>query len=523
MFNKTHALWNNRMLQLLHKAGYLQPTQLQEMAIPLILKGRDIAIEAGEKTGKTAAFILPVLERIHKNKAGIKALVLTATFENAKKISREFQKFIKHIPSQVFLALLGNVNSERDEFRILSKNPDIVVGSAERIIDHIRRGNLSFEHLQFFIIEGSGMNKNQGFDPDIHFISTKLYTKHQTILFSPLPLVSIESLLSLLKRPVALNKADWVNEPVYPGYSYFNLNPEQILEKKRLLSRLIITKKVKSLLLLCDNLKLIPELAKFLKKTGLSIKSLLKKTPEETKQNILKSFNAHRIDVLVTSIDVIMNQKYMWPSHILHFDLPENQKRYVHYIPAQSQSVLEVILFIDDNFFHELQKYEEIKKLDMKKDEFPTDESVFKSFAETIIKKIKEDEDPEELNMYKKLVKKNVPVFLRSYVLAYLFKEEYAKKTHKQRSSTTTLFISVGKNRRVFPPDLLSLFTNALKIKRSEIKDVKILDNYSFLEISSRYASRAIALLNGKEFKGKKMSVNYARKKEKRKKSPDKY
>ncbi|MBN2533956.1 MAG: DEAD/DEAH box helicase [Spirochaetales bacterium] len=507
------------MLQLLHKAGYLQPTQLQELVIPLILKGRDIAIEAGEKTGKTAAFILPVLERIYKNKAGIKALVITATFENAKKISREFHKFIKYLPSPVLLALLGNVNTEKEEFRTLSRKPDIVIGSAERVIDHIRRGNLSFEILQFFIIDGSDMNKNQGFDPDIHFISSKLNTKHQIILFYPSPIASADSLLSLLKRPVMIHKGDWIDKPVYPGYSYFNLNPEQIVEKKRLLARLVITKKISSLLLLCHNPKLIPELKKFLKRTGLSIKTLPHKVSEEIKQNVLKSFNAHRINVLIATVDIIMNQKYMWPSHIIYFDLPENQKQYVH-IPAQLQSAREVILFIDDNFFHELQKYEEIKKLDMKKDVFPTDESVLKSFAETIIKKIKEDENPEELNMYKKLVKKNVPLLFRTYVLAYLFKEELDKKIHKQRSSTTTLFISVGKNKRVFPPDLLNLFVNALKIKRSEIKDIKILDNYSFLEISSRYASRAISLLNGKDFKGKKMSVNYARKKRKEGKKP---
>ena len=517
MFNKTHALWNNRILHLLHKAGYLQPTQLQEIVIPLILKGRDIAIEAGDKTGKTAAFILPVLEKINRNKAGIKALVLTASFENAKKITREFNKFIKHISSRIYIALLGNIKGEREEFHILSKKPDIVIGPAERIIDHIRRGNLAFEQLQFFIIEGSDMKKKEGFDPDIHFISTKLSTSHQTILFSPLPLTSIESILSLLKRPITLNKEDWKDESVYPKYSYFNMQPEQIAEKKMLVTKLIITKNIKSLLLLCYDMKLIPELTKFLKKTGLSVKSLTKTIPEIKKQNILKTFNVHQINILIASISLFQNQKYIWPSHIMHFDPPNNINRYVRYIPARSNSIREVIIFINDIFFQELQKYEEIKKLAMKKDEFPTDEAVIKGLAKTIVKRIKEDENPEELNLYRRIIKKNVPIFLRSYVMAYLFKETLTKQTQKKRSSTTTtLFISAGKNRRIFPPDFVSLFTNTLKINRSEIKDIKILDNYSFLEISSRYASRAIALLNGKEFKGKKISVNYARKKDKR-------
>jgi ATP-dependent RNA helicase DeaD len=516
MFNKTHALWNNRILHLLHKAGYLQPTQLQETVIPLILKGRDITIEAGDKTGKTAAFILPVLEKINRNKAGIKALVITASFDNAKKISREFNKFIKHIPTRIYTALLGSVKGEREEYRVLTKKPDIVIGPAERVIDHIRRGNITFEHLQFFIIEGSDMNNNEGFDQDIHFISTKLFNRHQTIIFSPDPLESVESLLTLQKRPITLSMTDWKDDSLFPRYSYYPLKTGSQTEKRNLLTNLIIVKNIQSLLLICYDQKNSVELIKALKNTGLMVKILTHKTPEVAKQTILKAFNAHRIHILITAASLIQNSKFIWPSHIIHFDPPNNIKKYANLIPIHAHSVREVILFLKEDIIQELQTYEETKTLIMKKEEFPTDEAVITGLVKTIVKKIKEDEDPVELNMYKRIIKKNVPIFLRSYVLAYLFKESLSKKTHKQKASTTTLFISVGKNKRVFPPDLAALFTNALKIKRSEIKDIKILDNYSFLEITARYASKAINMLNGKEFKGKKISVNYARKKDKR-------
>ncbi|MBN2441901.1 MAG: DEAD/DEAH box helicase [Spirochaetales bacterium] len=516
MFNKTHALWSNRILQLLHKAGYLQPTQLQETVIPLMLKGRDIAIEAGEKTGKTAAFILPILEKINRNKAGIKALVLTASFDNAKKISREFNKFIKHIPFRLCIALLGNIKGERDEFRILSKRPDVVIGPSDRVIDHIRRGNLSFEQLQFYVIEGTDMDKDEGFGPDIHFISTKLYKKHQTVFFSPKPFTSNDALLALLKRPLTLTTEDWRDESVYPRYNYYELQPGQLAEKKELLVNLIVVKQISSLLLICYDAGMIADLAKSLKHSGLLVKTFTHKTPELTKQNILKTFNTHRINILITTINFLQHQKYIWPSHIIHFDPPAKMKQYAGFIPAHSNSIREVILFMNENLLQELQTYEETKTLTMKKEEFPTDEDVIKGLAKTIVKRIKEDEDPETLNMYSKILKKNIPFFLRSYALAFLFKESLSKRTHKQKSSTTSLFISVGKNRRVFPPDLVTLLTESLKIKRVEIKDIKILDNYSFVEISTRYASKAISLLNGKEFKGKKLSVNYARKKEKR-------
>ncbi len=140
------------------------------------------------------------------------------------------------------------------------------------------------------------------------------------------------------------------------------------------------------------------------------------------------------------------------------------------------------------------------------------DEKVMAQALETILKAISEQENPEELNRYRQIVKRNVPIFMRSYVAAYLFKKSLDGFVAKP-TDTTTLFVSIGKNRRVFPKDLIKLFMNRLAIQRSQIGEVKVLDSYSFIDISLDHAQEAISKLSGINFRGRRLTVNLARKK----------
>ena len=151
-----------------------------------------------------------------------------------------------------------------------------------------------------------------------------------------------------------------------------------------------------------------------------------------------------------------------------------------------------------------------------KKENLPFSREIAIQTIGEIIKRIKEEEDPFELNHYRKLIKKNVPFSLRSYFSAYLFKESLAVNIGNKGNEFTELFISIGKTRRIFPKDLVALFTDKLNLTKDQIGLVKVLDNYSFLEISSGVAERAISVLSGFNYKGRHISVNYARKKNNR-------
>ena len=175
--------------------------------------------------------------------------------------------------------------------------------------------------------------------------------------------------------------------------------------------------------------------------------------------------------------------------------------------------VLQRVITLDQNF----EQFKEKIKVDAEKGTPPSEDQVLKGMIGQILKRIKEEEDPETLNRYRRIVRKNVPLTLRSYFAAYLFQQSLSGEKRKKRSSKVTkLFLSMGKNRRVFPRDLIQLFADRLKAERSQIHDIKILDNYSFVEIDASLGERAIRELSGIEFKGRKLAVNYARKREDR-------
>jgi superfamily II DNA/RNA helicase len=162
-----------------------------------------------------------------------------------------------------------------------------------------------------------------------------------------------------------------------------------------------------------------------------------------------------------------------------------------------------------------LQTLQETKKVAMKRKEFSLNEDSIKMRIQTVIKHIKEDENPDELNAYKKLIRRYSPITLRSYITAYLLKE--ASGSPITGGQLKTLFISVGKNRRIYPKDLVKLFSSALHIDQSEIKNIKVLENYSFLEIPDKTARKAIDILDGSDFRGRRITVNFAKKREERK------
>ena len=174
------------------------------------------------------------------------------------------------------------------------------------------------------------------------------------------------------------------------------------------------------------------------------------------------------------------------------------------------------------------------------------EEQRFVDMLKNAVERVKNDEDPVELNQYKKLFKKNVPFALRSYVAAYLAKNsvyggrrdnfrgrrdgfkgrgryEQGEKFFRQdrepaprvvidEELAATVFISIGRNRRVFPRDLISLIVQNSSVERSRIGDIRVLDNYSFVQLYAEDCDKVISSLDGLEYRGRKLSCSYSRK-----------
>lgn len=146
------------------------------------------------------------------------------------------------------------------------------------------------------------------------------------------------------------------------------------------------------------------------------------------------------------------------------------------------------------------------------KEPFELDLPSLKIVVDELQRRLKEDEDPTELGEYRKAFQKLVPFFMRSYVAGYLLRQAASQGRIRRKMATKTLFLSIGKNRRVYPRDLVQLVFAAGQVSKADIGDIKILDNYSFVEVEEKVAPDVIGRLDGIQYRGRHLTVNFAKK-----------
>jgi ATP-dependent RNA helicase DeaD len=488
---------------LFREAGYAKPTHLQQRLIPLIIKGKDVAAEAEGDSGKTAAFILPLYLKSKRGKTGIKALVLTSSTENSHKVFREFRRFVRSGKTPSVFAF-GFEGQEKKEHKVLLRNPDVVIGTPNKVIDHIRRGNLRFSSLQTVVIDRTENPEHSGFIEDILFIFSKLPQRKQTILIS----YSLEKddgrLLSLLRRPVMLPMSTWKQLAVPVRDIFVEVKEDR---KPAVAAQIPLSEPMESLLVQCGSPKTAAAVHKQMRVHHLEAALLLDTLSTQKQNKVCQSFSVGMIPILVSTFETACSRNLRWVTHLINLGVPPRPESY-----KPRSFVLQKVISLGapDDY----DRLKESIKVDVEKSVPPTEDQVFRGMIQQILKHIQEEEDPDILNHYRSLVRKNVPLTLRSYFSAYLLRQLLAGVHKKKGPKATKLFLSMGKNRRVFPRDLIQLFMDRLKAERSQIHDIKILDNYSFVEVDASLGERAIRELSGIEFKGRKLAVNYARKRE---------
>lgn len=566
----------------LRKAGYARPTPLQRKVVPLIYAGRDLVVEVEGDTGRTAAFILPILVRLRRGRAGIKAVVATSSAEDSRKVEREFQRFSRlQAGRSAFVFALGAEERDRGEHRSLSKQPDVLIGTPSRIIDHIRRGNLDFSLLQSVVIDRQ--EPEPGFADDLKFIFSKLPTRKQVLLFSRALGPEADGLLELFHRPVHLSLADWRQSEEQVGEWFIEIAQA---EKPRAVGALALAEGAGALLVQVSGKEFAQKLGRELAARGVQAQVLWEAMREAEQERIRGEFAEGRRPVLVSTFEAVRRHSLRSVTHVLNADPPPTPETY-----RPTSVVLEKIISLGTAAQH--QQLQEKLKVKPEKTSLPDDEQVLAGAIGEILRRVKSDEDPAELARYLRLLRRHAPLGRRAEVAAYLLKQVYgalgaqpaARKPQagpgsrpaagrtpapatgrapaagragagsraaagsraqgggrapagagaqgqrrrgaggereapppaeraRAEEGFTRLFISVGKSRGVYPKDLAALFGDTLRVDRDRIGDIRVLDNYSFLEIDSALAEQAIAELSGQELKGKQISVNYARKKD---------
>jgi len=321
-----------QILTSLKAKGYTVPTPIQQKAISVILEGRDILGSAQTGTGKTAAFALPILQKLFESKAnqrkGIKTLILAPTRELAQQISDSFRDYGRglHLKHTV---IYGGV-SQRPQTDALRSGVDIVIATPGRLLDLINQGYVRLNTIEFFVLDEVDRMLDMGFITDIKKIIHDLPAKKQTIFFSATMPNEIKKISdSLLQHPVMVQ--------VNPGLSAATTVKQQVYfidkgSKKDLLNH-FLAKEVKPHVLVFTRTKRgADKLVKSLIADGVKAEAIHGDKSQGTRQRALGAFKKRTVSMLVATDVASRGLDITDISHVINFDLPEDAETYVHRI-----------------------------------------------------------------------------------------------------------------------------------------------------------------------------------------------
>ena len=308
--------------------GYSEPTPIQREAIPPIMQGRDIIGLAQTGTGKTAAFALPILERLRASQPGsVQALIISPTRELAEQICKVFDGLGRKTGIRS-MAVYGGDSMER-QIQCLQMKPEIVIACPGRLLDHLWRGTISLSGLKTLVIDEADRMFDMGFLADIRNILKCIMHKHQTLLFSATMPADIRRLANeVLTNPVTVQidrqlPARTVSHCVYPVQPHLKTNLlKEILNKTRTDSVLVFTRTKHRA----------KRLAQQIARDGYKAAALHGDLSQGQRQTSLKGFRSGSIKILVATDIAARGIDVSSISHVINFDMPRSTDDYIHRI-----------------------------------------------------------------------------------------------------------------------------------------------------------------------------------------------
>jgi ATP-dependent RNA helicase RhlE len=316
------------LLAAVRDAGYAHPTPIQRDAIPLALKGRDLIGLAQTGTGKTAAFTLPILQRLMGGPRRTRALVLAPTRELAAQVEESFLKYGKH-SSLAITAVYGGVPIEPQE-RALRHGVDVVVATPGRLLDHLERRTLNFDDLEVLVLDEADRMLDMGFAPQINRVVAQIPPYRQTLLFSATMPPEVEALSrKYLRKPIVVQvgrrseAANTVAHAVYPV-------PRE--RKSALLVELLRKDDMESVLIFTRTKHGADRVVRHLERAGIRATAMHADKSQAQRTRALDDFKSGATRVLVATDIAQRGLDVTGITHVINYDVPQQPEDYVHRI-----------------------------------------------------------------------------------------------------------------------------------------------------------------------------------------------
>ncbi|MBI3355469.1 MAG: DEAD/DEAH box helicase [Nitrospirae bacterium] len=544
--------------------GYEEPTPIQREAIPPLLAGKDLLGQAATGTGKTAAFTLPLLQRIaHVAKQRPAALILVPTRELAIQVGEAVQRYGKELKISV-LAVYGG-QAIGPQFHALRRGVDVIVATPGRALDHIRRQTLKLAHVQTVILDEADEMLDMGFAEDLDAILEQTPATKQTALFSATMPQRIKSIAHRhLKNPVEITIA---KEPVKLGATPRVQQTAYVVTRQyrgAALARVLDVAGPKSALVFCRTRVEVDEVTAMLNNRGHRAEAIHGGMSQPQRDRVMNAFRAGQTELLVATDVAARGLDIPHVSHVINYDLPSSAEVYVHRIGRTGRAGREGAAFtiLDPREQHLLRSIEQHTKAKVTVAPVPSVTDLLAKRLERTRAAVQEAMRADDIEEFKEVVQAMAAsgdtTMIAAAALKLIFRAQGGERVeedipampirpsdpHRQgqrqagfaehcyrgahakpgerhpigrpgrggrEPGMARVYIGAGREVGIRPGDLVGAIANEAKINASVIGAIEIEDRFSIVDVPTELAKGIVDVLSRSRIKGRKVPVRFFR------------
>lgn len=516
---------SENLLKGIKDMGFEEATPIQTKSIPLILDGTDVTGQAQTGTGKTAAFGIPLLEKINTKDKSIQGMVICPTRELVIQVAEEMRKMAKYLNDIKILPIYGGQPIQR-QINALKKRPQIIIGTPGRVQDHMRRRTLKVGNLQMIVLDEADEMLNMGFREDIENILQDTPEERQTVLFSAtLPKSIMQIAKEYQTNPTTVKVVHKkLTVPNIEQY-YFEVRKGNKLE---ILSRLIDINNPKLAVVFCNTKMKVDEVSDQLQSRGYFSDKLHGDMKQRQRDRVMNLFRKGDIEILVATDVAARGIDVDDVEIVFNFDVPQDEEYYVHRIGRTGRAGRQgkAFTFVSGRDIYKLRNIEKYTKTKIKRQSPPSMGDVQEAKTTATVSQIKEVIDNEKIKKEINIIEK---MLLEEYntldVAAALYKM-YANKNKKEtveedmdfgdtgaEPGMVRLFINIGKKHKIRPKDVVGAIAGEARIPGGMVGAINIYDKFTFVEVPKEHANKVLNAMSDNRIKGKTINIEPANKK----------
>ncbi|MET0398344.1 MAG: DEAD/DEAH box helicase, partial [Longimicrobiaceae bacterium] len=541
------------LLAALESLGYEEPTPIPVQAIPILLTGRDVIGRAATGTGKTAAFALPLVQKIDPN-GGVQALILAPTRELAVQVAEATHKYGARRGIRV-LAVYGGQAIDR-QLRELRRGVHVVVGTPGRILDHIRRRSLDLSGVSYVVLDEADEMLDMGFIEDIDAILDETPQGRQTALFSAtFPPRIAELSQRHMRDPARITvRAPQLETPLVRQVAYTVARPYKL----EALGRILDVEAPTSAIIFCRTRNEVDELTEALTVRGYHPEALHGGLNQAQRDRVMKRFRDGSADLLIATDVAARGLDVEHVSHVVNFDIPQTPEVYVHRIGRTGRAGREgtAVTLVQPRELGLLRAIERLVRQPIEQARVPTIADLrtrrLELLRSAILETLEEDEFDRYLEVVQSLAEQHDPLHVAAAAAKMAAdatrgeepeegedipqfeprrgqggwdgadrdsrgprgrqdRTEAPRRGRRSGGEMTRLFLSVGRRRGIKPGDIVGAITGEAKIPGDAIGAIEIADQFSLVEVSEEFAEQVIRAMGRATIKGKPVGIRRAR------------